>query len=398
MAFTPFPPRQPTASARLPLTLMTLDDWALATITGADSEKYMQGQVTADVSQMTEDQHLLAAHCDAKGKMWSNLRLFRDGDGFAWIERRSVREPQLTELKKYAVFSKVTIAPDDERVLLGVAGFQARAALANLFSELPSREKQVVKEGATTLLWFEHPAERFLIVTDEATANMLTDKLRGEAELNNSQQWLALNIEAGFPVIDAANSGQFIPQATNLQALGGISFKKGCYTGQEMVARAKFRGANKRALWLLKGSASRLPEAGEDLELKMGENWRRTGTVLAAVKLEDGQVVVQVVMNNDMEPDSMTMRIHCVSSHCHIRWKSKSLYRIRHLSPDATLVCLFRPTKARQLRLPNIQIDRQKVAHTTAEHKAVPDGMIVWNALADVENHPERINHTAYRQ
>ncbi|MGQ7092341.1 tRNA-modifying protein YgfZ, partial [Escherichia coli] len=117
MAFTPFPPRQPTASARLPLTLMTLDDWALATITGADSEKYMQGQVTADVSQMAEDQHLLAAHCDAKGKMWSNLRLFRDGDGFAWIERRSVREPQLTELKKYAVFSKVTIAPDDERVL-----------------------------------------------------------------------------------------------------------------------------------------------------------------------------------------------------------------------------------------------------------------------------------------
>lgn len=101
-----------------------------------------------------------------------------------------------------------------------------RAALANIFSELPSKEKQVVKEGATTLLWFEHPAERFLIVTDEATANMLTDKLRGEAELNNSQQWLALNIEAGFPVIDAANSGQFIPQATNLQALGGISFKK----------------------------------------------------------------------------------------------------------------------------------------------------------------------------
>ena len=139
--------------------------------------------------------------------MWSNLRLFRDGDGFAWIERRSVRESQLTELKKYAVFSKVTIAPDDERVLLGVAGFQARAALANIFSELPSKEKQVVKEGATTLLWFEHPAERFLTVTDEATANMLTDKLRGEAELNNSQQWLALNIEAGFPVIDAANSG-----------------------------------------------------------------------------------------------------------------------------------------------------------------------------------------------
>lgn len=305
MAFTPFSPRQPAASARLPLTLITLDDWALATLTGADAEKYLQGQVTADVAQLTEHQHLLAAHCDPKGKMWSNLRVFRRQDGFAYIERRSLRDAQLAELKKYAVFSKVTIAPDDEHVLLGVAGFQARAALKNLFVELPDAEKQVVSEGATSILWFEHPAERFLLVTDVATAERVTEALRGEAQLNNSQQWLALNIEAGLPVIDAANSAQFIPQATNLQALGGISFKKGCYTGQEMVARAKFRGANKRALWYLAGHASRVPEAGEDLELKMGDNWRRTGTVLAAVQLDDGRLLVQAVMNNDMEPDSV---------------------------------------------------------------------------------------------
>lgn len=305
MAFIPFPPRQPVASTRLPLTLMTLDDWALATITGPDSEKYLQGQVTADIAQLTEHQHLLAAHCDAKGKMWSNLRIFRRKEGLAWIERRSLRDAQLTELKKYAVFSKVAIAADDEHVLLGVAGFTARAALKNLFSILPDSEKPVITDGSTSLLWFEHPAERFLLVTDIATAERVTEALRGEAQYNNSQQWLALNIEAGLPVIDAANSGQFIPQATNLQALGGISFKKGCYTGQEMVARAKFRGANKRALWYLAGAASRVPEAGEDLELKMGDNWRRTGTVLAAVQLDDGRLLVQAVMNNDMEPDSV---------------------------------------------------------------------------------------------
>ncbi len=305
MPFTPFPPRQPTASARLPLTLMTLDDWAMATLTGADGEKYLQGQVTADVSKMTADQHLLAAHCDSKGKMWSNMRLFHYQDGYAWILRRSVRELQLRELKKYAVFSKVTINADDEHVLLGVAGFQARAALANLFPELPDSEKQVVQQGDTTLLWFAHPGERFLLVTDAATAEQITEKLRGEAQLNNSQQWLALNIEAGLPVIDEPNSAQFIPQATNLQALGGISFKKGCYTGQEMVARAKFRGANKRALWYLAGASSRTPQAGEDLEMQMGENWRRTGTVLASAQLDDGRVIVQVVMNSDMEPNSV---------------------------------------------------------------------------------------------
>ncbi len=305
MAFTPFSPRQPVASARLPLTLITLDDWALVSVTGPDSEKYLQGQVTADVGQLTEHQHLLAAHCDAKGKMWSNLRLFRRGEGFAFIERRNLRDAQLTELKKYAVFSKVTFSPDDEVVLLGVAGFQARAALTNQFAELPDASKPLTTDGVTSILWFEHPAERFLLVTDVATAERLTEALRGEAQLNGSQQWLALNIEAGVPVVDSANSGQFIPQATNLQALGGISFKKGCYTGQEMVARAKFRGANKRALWYLAGTASRVPEAGEDLEMKMGDNWRRTGTVLAAVQLDDGRLLVQVVMNNDMEPDSV---------------------------------------------------------------------------------------------
>ena len=304
MAFTPFSSRAPSFSTDLPLTLMTLDDWALATITGADSEKYLQGQVTADVAKLAPGQHLSVAHCDAKGKMWSNLRLFQDSDGFAWIERRSLRDSQLTELKKYAVFSKVTIAPDDGRVLLGLAGPGARNALAALFNTLPDGETQVTRENDSTLLWFEHPAERFLLAVSEETAQRVADALHDSAAQNDSQQWLALDIEAGLPIIDAANSAQFIPQATNIQALGGISFKKGCYTGQEMVARAKFRGANKRALWTLSGTAGRAPQAGEDLELKMGDNWRRTGTVLAAVQLNDGRVLTQVVMNNDMEADS----------------------------------------------------------------------------------------------
>lgn len=314
MAFTPFPPRQPAASARLPLTLISLDDWALATITGPESEKYLQGQVTTDVAELAENQHVLAAHCDAKGKMWSNLRLFRDGEGYAWILRRNLRDDELTELKKYAVFSKVTIGPDDDRTLLGVAGFQARAALAGVFTTLPDEQNQVVREGDTTLLWFGLPAERFLLITQDEKAETLCNALKGEAQLNNSQQWLALDIEAGIPVIDTENMSQFIPQATNLQALGGISFKKGCYTGQEMVARAKFRGANKRALWYLAGEASRVPQPGEDLEMQMGENWRRTGKVLAAVQLDDGRVLVQVVMNNDMEAGSV-FRVRDDASH-----------------------------------------------------------------------------------
>ncbi len=299
------PPRQPVASSRLPLTLISLEAWALVSVYGADSTSYLQGQLTLDVAGVDAAHHSLAAHCDAKGKMWSNLRLFHRGEGYAYLVRRNLRDTQLPELKKYAVFSKVTLAADDNAVLLGVAGFQARAALANLFGTLPNSETPVVQQGETTLLWLEKPAERFLLVTTLEQAQALQQKLADDAQLNDSTQWLALDIEAGVPVIDAATSAQLIPQATNMQALDAISFKKGCYTGQEMVARAKYRGANKRALYWLAGQASHVPAANDSLELQMGERWRRTGTVLAAVQLDDGVCWVQVVLNNDLEPDSV---------------------------------------------------------------------------------------------
>ncbi|PVZ83040.1 tRNA-modifying protein YgfZ [Serratia sp. S1B] len=296
----PFPSHPPSASSHLPLTLISLEDWALVQLNGPDTVKYLQGQVTADINKLAADQQVLCGHCDAKGKMWSNLRLFHRGGGLAYLERRSVLESQLVEIKKYAVFSKVTIATDDQAVLLGVAGSQARSTLATIFATLPDAEHQVVQAGDSTLLYLPLPAERFLLITTAEIASQITTQLSGQAELNDSRQWLLLDIEAGYPVIDAANSGQFIPQATNLQALAGISFSKGCYTGQEMVARAKFRGANKRAMYWLAGNGNVVPQAGDELELRLGDNWRRTGTVLAASHLADGALWVQVVMNNDL--------------------------------------------------------------------------------------------------
>ena len=94
----PFPPRQPSASTHLPLTLISLEDWALVTLNGPDTVKYL-GAVTADIDALAADRHVLCAHCDAKGKMWSNLRLFHRGEGFAYLERRSVLDSQLAEIK-----------------------------------------------------------------------------------------------------------------------------------------------------------------------------------------------------------------------------------------------------------------------------------------------------------
>lgn len=315
----PFPARPPVASSRLPLTLISLEDWALVVLEGPDTIKYLQGQVTADVNTLAADQHLSCGHCDAKGKMWSILRLFHRGSGVAYLERRSVLGIQLAAIKKYAVFSRVTINADNNAVLLGVAGFQARAALASAFSILPNANHQVVQEGEATLLQFTKPAERFLLVTNATAAAQIVAKLYHQAELNDSGQWLALDIEAGYPIIDSANIAHLTPQAANLQALQGISFCKGCYTGQETVARARFRGANKRALYWLEGKAARTPFAAECLALQLGESWRRAGIVLAASTLADGTLWVQAVINNNLNSSSK-LRVHAdASSHLAIK-------------------------------------------------------------------------------
>ncbi|MDR0806797.1 MAG: tRNA-modifying protein YgfZ [Enterobacteriaceae bacterium] len=300
----PLPSQLASPSSDLSLTLISLEDWALVTLSGEDNRKYLQGQISCDVVALAPTEHRLTAHCDAKGKMWSAIRLFQYGDDLAYIERASVCDSQLAELKKYAVFSKVTIARQNEAILLGLAGDDARSMLSAFYPTLPDTKTPVVQQGKTAILHFASPTERFLIVTNQDEANVLYSNLLGKAALNDSRQWLALDIEAGIPVIDSVNSEQFIPQATNIQALDGISFTKGCYTGQEMIARAKYRGANKRALYWLAGKALELPVIGDELELQLGENWRRTGTVLAAVKLTDSSVSIQAVLNNDLEANA----------------------------------------------------------------------------------------------
>ncbi len=294
----------PAPADALPLTVIALDDWALVTARGPDSTSYLQGQLTLDVAALENNDHRLAAHCDAKGKMWSDLRLFHDLQDYGYLLRRQVREQQLTELKKYAVFSKVTLAADDSRLLTGVAGSGARDALAALFTQLPDSDNPRIVAEETLLLWLPLPEERFLVIAAEPQTTALRQALH-RAQSADSQQWLALNIAAGEPLIDSAVSGEFIPQATNLQVLNAISFKKGCYTGQEMVARAKYRGANKRALYWLSGNSEKIPAAGDSLELQMGDKWRRTGTVLAAVRLSNGKLSLQAVLNNDLESDAV---------------------------------------------------------------------------------------------
>lgn len=138
-------------------------------------------------------------------------------------------------------------------------------------------------------------AERWLLASESPLVLSLP--------IGDEALWWGLDIKAGIPHLEAVHQGEYIPQMLNLQALDGISFTKGCYMGQEIVARAKYRGANNRALFVLAGQASGPVASGDTLEIQLGDNWRRSGMVLNAWQ-QDGQLWLTAVLPKDTEADA----------------------------------------------------------------------------------------------
>ncbi|WP_421218100.1 tRNA-modifying protein YgfZ [Aeromonas enteropelogenes] len=276
------PPVFPAEPTRFALTKI-----AITRIAGQDRVKYLQGQVTCDVNALQPGQNTLGGHCDPKGKLWSNFRLLCLEESLLMLTTPSVLERQLPELKKFAVFSKVEIAAD-ERHATGIAGTGSDVWIADHFGLVQSG---LVNGGMAVKI----EQDRWLLVSDQQADTLPA----GDESL-----WWGLEIKAGLPHMEAVHQGEFIPQMLNLQALDGICFTKGCYMGQETVARAKYRGANNRALFLLAGVANEPVASGDTLEIRLGDNWRRSGMVLNAWQ-QDGQVWLTAVLPKDTETDAL---------------------------------------------------------------------------------------------
>ncbi|QYN41857.1 tRNA-modifying protein YgfZ [Gilliamella sp. ESL0443] len=268
----------------------SLSDWQLVKVSGMDNRTFLQGQVTADLSRINENSASFAAHCDAKGRMWSNFILFQRGEDIFYILRKSVAERQISELKKTAVFSKVTIEPVLD---LNLVGLEDDAIDPSVISALG--DHNCITIGGVTYIKLTSPKLRVIKVSSEPLPT----------DLQPSDHWLQLELEAGHAIIDAPNIESLLPQACNLQHFKAISFDKGCYCGQEMVARAQFRGANNRGLYLLKGHSKALPEIGDKLEYELEGNWREGGQVLAALKVgQNDEIYVQVVLANGLDSET----------------------------------------------------------------------------------------------
>ncbi|MGF1726943.1 tRNA-modifying protein YgfZ [Photobacterium nomapromontoriensis] len=294
-----FTPLALAPADKLPeLALVDLACWALITLIGDDKKSYLQGQVTCDVVGLNPSQSTLGGHCDAKGKLRTIFRLFHHNDGYGFIQRRSLMDTQLPELKKYAVFSKVEIAASND-ILLGLTGSDATHRINSLFGG--EGDVRAITGGSAVKI----DEQRWLLAIAPEHAVALAEQLAQNAVLSTDLLWDLYDIQAAIPRIEATTELTFIPQALNLQALDAISFKKGCYTGQETVARAKYRGINKRAMYIVSGPAAHSPQAGDTLERSVSNSWRKGGTVIAGYLFNDGTAIALVCLPNDLEADTV---------------------------------------------------------------------------------------------
>ncbi|KAB0502413.1 YgfZ/GcvT domain-containing protein [Pseudomonas moorei] len=240
----------------------TLSHEGVLAVRGADAGKFLQGQLTCNLNYLSDTQASLGARCTQKGRMQSSFRILLEGDGVLMAMASELLEPQLADLKKYAVFSKSKLT-DESAAWVRFGVDHGDAALKSLGLELPAETDQVVRNDGLIALRVSPDRAELWVSADQADAvKGKLSALLAEGELN---QWLLGQIRAGIGQVMPGTRELFIPQMLNLQAVGGVSFKKGCYTGQEIVARMQYLGKLKRRLYRLSLDASELPEPGTQL-------------------------------------------------------------------------------------------------------------------------------------
>lgn len=277
---------------------IALNSFKAISLTGEEQAKYLQGQVTCDVNSLAQEKLLTGAHCNAKGKVFSAFRLIERNSAYLLLQPASSIEQSLAELKKFGVFAKVEISQAKDIDYLAIAGSKAAEKMAELFTQVPDTLTPVIQEQDTTLVYIAGEMSRYLIIDNADNLAKVSTKF--DFPTFNDNVWQLLEVSEGFPILSEQYIAEYVPQMLNLQAINGISFTKGCYLGQETVARMQYLGKNKRALFALTGNAVNA-NTGDVIEKKLGENWRKAGDVLAVYQADDKQTYIQAILANDVD-------------------------------------------------------------------------------------------------
>ncbi|SOD42041.1 CAF17-like 4Fe-4S cluster assembly/insertion protein YgfZ [Nitrosovibrio sp. Nv4] len=289
------------ASTGSATVLSDLSHFGLIQFSGGDAQSFLQGQLSCDVRQVSSSAALYGSYCNPKGRMLASFLIWRDRDGddgnFVMQLPSALLAAIQKRLSMYVLRAKVNLFDSSGMwVRMGLAGSGAGPLVQQVTGGIPDSHLGVIHGEHASVIRLAQ--DRFELIVAPEHASSIAERLSRDAMPVGAPCWDWLEIKAGIPLITPATQEQFVPQMANLDAIGGISFQKGCYPGQEIVSRTQYLGKIKRRMYLanIKPTGPEIPiEAGDELfSADMGE--QSSGMVVNAAASPDGGYDVLAVV------------------------------------------------------------------------------------------------------
>ncbi|MES3006209.1 MAG: hypothetical protein V4751_00400 [Pseudomonadota bacterium] len=275
--------------------LTDLNNFDLIAVKGADAATFLQGQLTGNIDNVNPEKILVAAYCDINGRIISDMRVIEMNDSLYLLCARGMGYALKKILDKYIVFSKANTSVETSQYeRYGVYGPKAKETVLSLFGSVPESPDQAlqIEGGVVYRLPDAVPRYEVLVSVDQ---DETLEKLEDSGVTDDLEEWELADVRQGIVHITPAIQDTYTPQLLNYDLNGTIDFKKGCYTGQEIVARMHYRATAKKRLY--RAGVNGVRAALDSMIMHQNE---AVGEIVSVARTESGTYELLVILPCDL--------------------------------------------------------------------------------------------------
>ena len=275
---------------------------AVIKVSGDDAESFLNGQFTSNIEKISEHQLQFSAWCNPKGQVKTTFYIYRHADNFYILSPEELKVSFLKQLNMYILRADVQLTDQsDSLTRLGLCLEKSNMEQTDILNRLP--DNLAVLPLASTETEISSRQSRYIIVTDIEQEKSIRDTLTEQLVDTDSSVWKGLDIKTGVPWLTEKTTEKFLPQMLNLDLMEALDYQKGCYPGQEIIARLHYRGELKRNLYLTTCTSKETP--GPGASIVSSEN-KTVGTVIQA-QTDVETTYLLAVIDNDSIQDTLSL-------------------------------------------------------------------------------------------
>ncbi|MDG2252288.1 MAG: folate-binding protein [Methylophilaceae bacterium] len=284
-------------------SILDLKQLSVISVSGNDALLFLQGQLTNDLSLATLTQSIYAGFCNPKGRLLALFHVVRYQDSYLLFLPTSIAENIIKKLSMYILRSDVSLQLNPDRLMYFGLYTDNLASQLSLLNNSPKNEMESVNIESLIVTKLYSDGLRLIIVGDKRNCMDFIKNNSDELEKKDFNVWVAQNIKSGIPNIYNETQEAFIPQSINLDIIGAINFKKGCYTGQEIVARTHYLGKPKRRMYIASFQSASEPLYGNSIL----NNKDSVGQVVDAAHTSNNNFVLLIEIRIDSDLNNLTL-------------------------------------------------------------------------------------------